>query len=77
MLYNRSMNEKRLAIEDLWDNLLSRHPKQIRESFTALDRDQQQAVQEHLERMIHEPGWQPEQRNSAQAALDAIAISKG
>jgi hypothetical protein len=66
------MNENQEAFEDLWDNLLSRNPKRIWESFDALDVDQQQAVQEHLERMIHEPGWQPEQRISAQTALDAI-----
>ena len=76
MLYNRPVNEKQGAFEDLWDSLLSRYPKRIWEAFAALDIDQQQVVLEHLERMIHEPGWQPEQRISAQAALDAITISK-
>ena len=70
------MNEKREAFEDLWGKLLSRHPKRIWQAFAALDIDQKQAVQEHLGRMIHEPGWQPEQRISAQAAMDAITISK-
>jgi len=77
MLYNFPMNENQEAFEELWENLLSRYPKRIWEAFAALDVDQQQAVQEHLEGMIHEPGWQPEQRISAQAALDAITISKG
>ena len=76
MLYNFPMNENREAFEELWDYLLSRKPKRIWESFAALDVDQQQAVLEHLERMIHEPGWQPEQRISARAALDAITNSQ-
>lgn len=39
MLYNFRMNENQEAFEDLWDNLLSRNPKRIWESFDALDVD--------------------------------------
>ncbi len=76
MQYNRPMDEPNASIEHLWEELLSRYPKRIWEAFATLNLDQQQAVLEHLERMVKETGWQPEQRKSAQAALDAIAISK-
>ena len=59
-------------LEVLWDNLLSRNPEQILEVFTALDQIQQKNVINHLIRMVNEPGWHPEQRRSAQTALDTI-----
>ena len=76
MLYNLPMNEPNASFENLWGDLLSRYPRRVWEAFATLDIDQQQAVLEHLERMVTEAGWQPEQRKSAQAALDAIATSK-
>lgn len=60
-------------LERLWDNLLSRQPDQIRLVFSGLTVDEQQAIRTHLLRMVEEPGWHPEQRISARAALDAIA----
>ena len=66
------MNQEQESIEDLWDNLLSRNPKQILEVFAALDELQQKIVQEHLSRMACKPGWHPEQRLSAQSALKAL-----
>jgi hypothetical protein len=60
-------------VEILWDHLLSRSPEQVREAFAGLDEAGRQAVLAHLRRMAGEPGWQPEQRASAQAALDALA----
>ena len=60
-------------LEILWDSLLSRQPAQIRAAYASLTGAEQQAVLNHLRRMAQEPGWNPEQRKSAQAALDALA----
>ena len=58
--------------ENIWDMLLSRQPVMIEKAFASLESDQQKAVLDHLQRMVAELGWQPEQRVSAQAALDTI-----
>ncbi len=60
-------------LEALWDALLSREPERIRLAYRDLETGEQKAVLTHLERMTTEPGWHPEQRLSAQAALDALA----
>jgi hypothetical protein len=59
-------------IETLWDRLLSRDESAIRLAFAALDRDSQQAIRAHLLRMAVKSGWHPEQRQSAQFALDTL-----
>jgi hypothetical protein len=59
-------------LEDLWDALLSRQADQVRSAFRTLNSEQQRAVRLHLQRMTVEPGWHPEQRISAQAALEAL-----
>jgi hypothetical protein len=59
-------------IEDLWDQLLSRQPELIRAAFESLAPKEQQDVLVHLQRMISETGWHPEQVTSARAALDAL-----
>jgi len=59
-------------IEQLWDNLLSRQPARIRKAFASLDSTSRKSVYEHLHRMASNPGWQPEQRDSAKAALKAL-----
>ena len=61
-------------LEILWDNLLSRQPERVRAAFSTLTSAEQQAVLDHLKRMSQEPGWHPEQRRSAQTALDALAV---
>lgn len=61
-----------LELEDLWDALLSRQADQVRAAFRTLNAEQQRAVRLHLQRMTTEPGWHPEQRISAQAALEAL-----
>jgi len=63
-------------IEDLWDALLSRQEEQIQAAFRSLDGEQQHTVYTHLVRMVSEPDWHPEQRLSAQAALDALKLDK-
>jgi len=60
-------------LELLWDNLLSRQADLIRPAFTSLSEVDQQMVLTHLQRMTTEPGWHPEQRISAQTALDALS----
>ncbi len=56
-------------LEALWDALLSRQEELIQQAFTKLDRQDQQAIINHLKRIVSEPGWQPEQVTSARIAL--------
>ena len=60
-------------LEHLWDALLSRQPEQVQAAFRSLDPDHQRLIYAHLQRMANEEGWHPEQRLSAQAALEALA----
>jgi hypothetical protein len=57
---------------ELWEDLLSRQPETIKGAFLSLNPADQQAVLTHLQRMVSESGWQPEQRLSAKAALDTL-----
>ena len=59
-------------LEILWDKLLSRQPEEVVSAFTSLSEDEKGAILNHLKRMATEPDWHPEQRLSAQAALDII-----
>jgi hypothetical protein len=59
-------------LETIWEDLLSRQPEKIRAAYEGLEPDEQQAIFVHLQRMASEADWQPEQRNSAQAALLAL-----
>ncbi len=59
-------------LEALWDDLLSRQPERVKAAFAGLEATDRQAILAHLKRMVAEPGWQPEQRTSAQAALQAL-----
>lgn len=66
------MGEAYSKLEYLWDMILSGQPGKIREAFSSLDEEKQKAILNHLQRMVAEDGWQPEQQASAQAAIDAI-----
>ncbi|MGE5224267.1 MAG: hypothetical protein ACM3PY_17660 [Omnitrophica WOR_2 bacterium] len=66
------MDDTTDPLEKLWDDLLSRQDDQVRSAYQSLTSDEQGAVLEHLQRMAAEPGWHPEQRLSAQAALRAL-----
>ena len=59
-------------LEALWNDLLSREPERIRKTFYSLDPPSQGFVLDHLQRMLTESDWQPEQRLSAGAALQAL-----
>jgi hypothetical protein len=56
----------------LWDAVLSRQPRSIQAAYLSLAPAAQTALSAHLQRMVSEEGWHPEQQKSAQAALDAI-----
>ncbi len=68
----RTMSAGNEPLEQFWDNLLSRQPDQIREAFASIDPEVRRHVLDHLHRMISEEGWHPEQRASAQAALETL-----
>ena len=59
-------------LQELWSDLLSRQPETIRAAFASLDSSSRKTVITHLQRMQNDPGWQPEQRASAKAALRAL-----
>jgi hypothetical protein len=59
-------------LEIFWDAVLSRQPKRIQAVVKVLDPAGRAALIAHLQRMISEDGWLPQQRQSAQAALDVI-----
>ncbi|HWQ05449.1 MAG TPA: hypothetical protein VN452_08850 [Longilinea sp.] len=66
------MPDERDPLEQFWDDILSRQPDLIRAAFTRLNTDERLQLVIHLQRMASEPGWQPEQRKSALAALETI-----
>jgi len=63
-------------LDDLWDALLSRNPSKVQVAFLGLERNQQNFVLQHLNRMVSEVGWHPEQRESASVALKALTDSE-
>ena len=64
-------------LESLWDNLLSREPERIQGQWRDLAAEEREAIFAHLKRMVSEEGWAPAQRQSAQAALDALDSLRG
>ena len=58
--------------DDLWGSLLSRQPSVIRRVFIALDLASRQVVINHMEIMATQPGWQPQQIESAKFALEVL-----
>jgi hypothetical protein len=61
-----------IPAEEIWDAILSRETSRILSTWRALNQEEQNSVLSHLERMVSEDGWHPEQVISAQCALDAI-----
>ena len=67
-----------LSPEELWDAILSRETGRIHETWHALNQEERSSLLAHLERMVSEDGWHPEQVISARCALEAIrALSAG
>ncbi len=67
-----SRHQQPNKLEELWEDLLSGQPEKVRVAYAALETSERKAVLAHLQRMSTEPGWQPEQRLSAKAALVAL-----
>lgn len=65
-------NQRSGQLEQLWDELLSRKPERVRAAYNSLDQPDQKTVLTHLQHMATEVGWQPEQRQSALAAIKAL-----
>lgn len=59
-------------LEQFWNAVLSRQPQRIRRAVKPLDTAARAALLAHLQRMVIEEGWLPQQRDSAQAAIDVI-----
>ena len=59
-------------LDALWNDLLSCENELVRKAFNSLDPPSQKTVLAHLKRMASEAGWQPEQRTTAKAALQAL-----
>jgi hypothetical protein len=66
------MNKIEAFLEKTWDGLLSREESQIIRAYSPLDADSQRTVYTHLQKMVSEPGWHPEQVISARKALEVI-----
>jgi hypothetical protein len=58
--------------DELWDAILSRESDRVLIAWQQLNGGEQVSLLAHLERMITEDGWHPEQITSAQIALDVI-----
>jgi hypothetical protein len=67
------MDDDQKTYLNIWEMLLSRQPEVINKAFDSLDSKEQKAVLDHLGRMMSTSGWQPEQRESARAALEVIS----
>lgn len=59
-------------LEMLWGNLLSEDSKRIVAMWDELEADDHASIWAHLITMTTEDGWADVQRESAQAAIDAI-----
>lgn len=66
------MSETQPPLGIIWDRLLSRDAEIVRSEFSKLTADEQQAVLIHLRRMTKDPDWHPEQRLSAEVAIEAL-----
>jgi len=67
------MFDQEAFLEKVWDDLLSRETDRIITRFLSLDPGSQKTVLEHLQKMVSETDWHPEQVTSAKTALQAIA----
>jgi len=64
-------------LETIWNSLLSRDPDEIRKVFSELDPASRKVVLNHLNAMVSEEGWHPEQVSSARIALKALEPGRG
>jgi hypothetical protein len=66
------MTEQTDDLEELWSGLLSCDAGLVRRIWNDLTDDEAQAVAEHLQKMVTEEGFSEDQKQAAQAALEAI-----
>jgi hypothetical protein len=66
------MEENFFDPELFWESILSRDEMLIRSAYKTLNIEEKTAVISHLQRMVSEPGWHPEQCASALAALGTL-----
>jgi len=66
------MAENPFDIEHFWSSILSRDETLVCSVYATLSQEEKEAVISHLQRMASEPGWHPEQRKSAQVALEVL-----
>jgi hypothetical protein len=57
---------------DMWGSLLSRQAPLIRSIYFSLDPASRKVVLNHLQLMATQPGWQPQQIQSAKVALEVL-----
>jgi len=65
-------NQNFLALEDFWENILSRDADLIRTAINQISKDERNQIVNHLQKMASEPEWHEEQKISARRALDVI-----
>jgi len=66
-----------MNIEILWDKILSRDAEQVKQAYLVLAKSEKKYVRTHLQKMIAESDWHPEQKTSAKEALTIITMLEG
>jgi hypothetical protein len=63
-------------LEKIWGNLLSRERDLVLSTFRRLDPSSRKVVMDHLKEMSTGEGWHPEQKISADYALEILHKKK-
>lgn len=58
--------------EIFWTEILSRQAEHVHAAYSALPEEEKIAILIHLKKMTTEPGWHPEQVESASTALEIL-----
>jgi len=66
------MPKKYTSLEEIWENILCKDSERIRSAINSLDSADKKEIILHLEKMAHEEGWHPEQKSSAEYALNIL-----
>lgn len=61
-----------MNLETFWADIFSKEPVKIIAAMDSLSEEEQQAVINHLQRMVTETGWTEGQRKNARSALDIL-----
>ena len=60
------------STEVFWGEILSRQAERVQTAYSTLSEDEKFAILKHLKRMTTEPGWHPDQVESASTALEIL-----